>query len=122
MLAMSLSKPRAKALAAVITAATASVVFAGTGSQADAAGCAPTAYTPGVGGGWGIALGHVPCNGSYTIKLVNNAGNVLASSSGTGSGGVQTSNTVCAGAIVHTFIYVNVNGVGMSDTSGTVQC
>jgi hypothetical protein len=98
------------------------VVFAGTGSQADASGCAPTAYTPGVGGGWGIALANLPCTGSYTIRLVNNAGNILREDSGTGSGGVQTSNTVCAGAIVHTFIYVNVGGTGMSDTSGTVPC
>jgi hypothetical protein len=119
---ISLSASRTKALAAVITAAAASVVFAGTGSQADASGCAPTAYTPGVGGGYGIALGYLPCSGSYTIRLVNNAGNILSQDSGTASGGVQTSNTVCAGAIVHTFIYVNVNGVGMSDTSGTVPC
>ena len=122
MLPMSLSAHRVKALAALVTAVTASAVFAGGGSQADAAGCAPTAYTPGVSGGYGIALANLPCSGSYTIRLVNNAGNVLSSASGTGSGGVQTSNTVCAGAIVHTFIYVNVNGVGMSDTSGTVPC
>ena len=119
---LSIPTSRAKALAVVITAVAASVVFAGTASQSHAAGCAPQAYTPGTGGGYGIALGYLPCSGSYTIKLVNQAGSVLQSDSGSANGGVQTANTVCAGAIVHTFLWVNVNGTVMSDTSGSVQC
>jgi len=123
MLPISLSVPRAKALAAVITAATASIVFAGTPSHAHASGCAPVASVPSVSGGAGFALGYLPCGGSYTVSLVNNAGSTLASSSGSsGAGYVTTGTTRCAGAIVHTFIYVNVNGAGMSDTSGTIQC
>lgn len=114
--------PRTKALAVLVTAAAASVVFAGSAPQARASGCAPQAYTPGVAGGRGIALANLPCYGTYTINLVNNAGDVIRSDSGSASGGVQTLTTVCAGAIVHTFIYVNVGGTGMSDTSGTVPC
>lgn len=122
MLPMFLSAPRSKTAATAIAAVAASVVFAGTGSQADASGCAPEAYTPGVAGGWGIALANLPCSGTYEIRLVNNVGNVIRKDTGTASGGVQTSNTVCAGAIVHTFITVNVGGTNMSDTSGTVPC
>jgi hypothetical protein len=123
MLPMFLSTSRTKALAAMITAATASVVFAGAAPHAHASGCAPVAHTPSVSGGLGFAYADLPCSGAYTIRLVNNAGNTIgAPYSDTGAGGVQTSTTSCAGAIVHTFIYVNVNGVGMSDTSGTVQC
>lgn len=59
----------------------------------------------------------------YTVSLVNNAGSTLATESGTsGAGYVTTGTTGCAGAILHTFIYVNVNGAGASDTSGTIQC
>ena len=78
--------------------------------------------TPSVSGGSGIASADLPCSGSYTIKLVNNAGSTLGSASGSGSGHIQTPSTRCAGAIVHTFVTVNVGGTNLSDTSGTIQC
>jgi hypothetical protein len=118
---MYLSLPRTKTLAVLVTAAAASVVFAGSPTQAGAS-CAPVAHTPSVSGGTGIASADLPCSGSYTIRLVNNAGSTLGSASGTGSGHIQTPSTVCAGAIVHTFVTVNVGGTNLSDTSGTIQC
>jgi hypothetical protein len=80
---------------------------------------------PTVSGGSGYASGYLPCGGSFTIRLVNNAGTTLGSPvSGTlsGAGAVSTPWIACSGAIVHTFLYVNINGTGMSDTSGTKQC
>jgi hypothetical protein len=39
-----------------------------------------------------------------------------------GGGPWHTAGTYCAGRSVHTFLYINVNGVGMSDTSSNVAC
>ena len=65
MLPISLPAARVRVLAAALTAAAASVVFAGTFSPAHAAGRgAPTASVPSVSGGAGFALGYLPCGGN----------------------------------------------------------
>jgi hypothetical protein len=59
---------------------------------------------------------------SYDLRLKNNAGNTLGSpTTGAAQGNtlIVQSGRSCAGAIVHTFVYVNVDGAGKSDTSGT---
>ena len=125
MLPSSLSAPRTKALASAIVATAAAALFVGPASHAHASGCAPVANTPFVSGGSGIAEAFLPCGGTYEIYLRNAAGTTLGSpNSGTlNSGGpVSTGSIRCAGAIVHTFVWVNVNGSVSSDTSGSVQC
>jgi hypothetical protein len=94
--------------------------------------CAPDAKYPYVyrSNRTGFAFGYVWCGSpppaySYTIKLVNRAGSALMSKSGSYGGGTQSWNTPtvpCAGAWVHTFLYINVVGVGKSDRSGDTYC
>ena len=124
MLPRSLPAPRVKALATMFTAAAASAAFLVLAPAAHASVCSPQAYVPSVSGGYGYAQGYLPCGGSFTIRLANNAGTSLGETSSSCSSGCNLSYGPirCAGAIVHTFLYVNVNGVGMSDTSGTIQC
>jgi hypothetical protein len=57
--------------------------------------------------------------------MVNRAGNALITKTGSYGGGPQSWNTPtvsCAGAWVHTFLYINVVGAGKSDTSGDTYC
>jgi hypothetical protein len=123
MLPISLSSPRIKTLA-LFTAAVASTAFVAAAPHAGASVCSPQAYVPSVGGGYGYAQGYLPCGGSFTIRLANNAGTSLGETSSSCASACNLSYGPirCAGAIVHTFLYVNVSGSGMSDTSGGIQC
>jgi hypothetical protein len=94
--------------------------------------CTPDARVPDVftGSRTGFAYGYVWCGSpppaySYTIRMVNRAGNALITKTGSYGGGSQSWNTPtvsCAGAWVHTFLYINVVGAGKSDTSGDTYC
>jgi hypothetical protein len=94
--------------------------------------CTPDAKVPHVysGSRTGFAFGYVWCGSpppaySYTIRMVNRAGSALITKSGSYGGGTQSWNTPtvrCAGAWVHTFLYINVVGAGKSDTSGDTYC
>ena len=94
--------------------------------------CTPDARTPIVfsgsrtGYGAGYAwCGWPPPSYSYTIRMVNRAGSALITKTGAYGGGTQSWNTPtvpCAGAWVHTFLYINVAGAGKSDTSGDTYC
>lgn len=122
-------------IALAICIATLGTVFGGAdsataGSVRSASGiCTPYAVTPHVYP-WKAAYGDgiVNCimdvGFDYSLSLRNNAGDTLASKSGTvysvGGGWEGTTATVgCAGAIVHSFLYINQAGNGASDTSGT---
>jgi hypothetical protein len=124
MLPLSRSAPHIKRLATLCTAIAASAGFLAAAPHTDATGCLPVALQPATGGGYGYAQGHLPCGGSFTIRLANNAGNALSehSASCPGACDLVWGPTACTGAIVHTWLYVNVNGTGMSDTSSTRQC
>ena len=124
MLPLSLSARRGKMLATLCTAAAATAAFLAAAPHSHATGCLPVAIQPATGGGYGYAQGHLPCGGSYTIRLANNAGTALSEHSASCSGACDLlwGPTACTGAIVHTWLYVNVNGTGMSDTSSTRQC
>jgi len=93
--------------------------------------CTPDARVPVVfTNRTGYADGYVWCGlprpaYTYTIRMVNRAGNALITKTGSYGGGSQSWNTPtvsCAGAWVHTFLYINVVGVGKSDTSGDTYC
>jgi hypothetical protein len=94
--------------------------------------CTPDAKVPHVysGSRTGYAYGYVWCGSpppaySYTIRMVNRAGSALITKTGSYGGGTQSWNTPtvpCAGAWVHTFLYINVVGAGKSDTSGDTYC
>ena len=124
MLPLSLSTPRVKRIATLSAAVAASAAFLVAAPHADSTGCAPVAIQPATGGGNGWAQGHLPCGGSFTIRLANNAGNSLYEKPGScpGACDLYYGPIACSGAIVHTWLYVNVNGTGMSDTSSTRQC
>jgi hypothetical protein len=88
--------------------------------------CAPTAYVPVVSNSQSQAKGTGTCDSGaptwqYTIRLANHSGGTLAESTGgpwSGSHDVATSVVSCAGAIIHSYLYMNVGGTGKSDTSG----
>ncbi len=95
--------------------------------------CTPYAYVPSVFDWYGQANGEVYCQSGapswyFTIRLKNRAGNTLTESQGgpishSGWWGVGTNWDPCAGAYLHTFLYINVGGQGKSDTSGeTSDC
>ena len=94
--------------------------------------CTPDARVPRVytGSRTGFAYGYVWCGSpapayTYTIRMVNRAGNALITKTGSYGGGTQSWNTPtvsCAGAWVHTFLYINVVGAGKSDSSGDTYC
>jgi hypothetical protein len=94
--------------------------------------CTPYAHVPVVfsGSRTGYAAGYVGCGSpppayTYTIRMVNRAGNALITKTGSYGVGTQSWNTPtvsCAGAWVHTFLYINVVGAGKSDTSGDTYC
>jgi hypothetical protein len=119
-----LSASRVKPLATLFTVVAASAGFLAAAPHSAATGCLPVAIQPATGGGYGYAQGHLPCGGSFTIRLANNAGNSLyeKSSSCASACDISYGPIYCAGAIVHTWLYVNINGTGMSDTSSTRQC
>jgi hypothetical protein len=125
MVPLSLSTRRTKALALLIPAAAATVVFAGPAPHVHAWGCAPVASVPSINTSrQGTAKAYLPCGGTYSISLVNNAGTTLGSphSDNSPAGNVSVGPIACAGAIVHTFVWVNVAGTVTSDTSGTTPC
>ena len=94
--------------------------------------CTPDARTPVVytGSRTSYADGYVWCGWpppayTYTIRMVNRAGSALITKTGSYGGGTQSWNTPtvpCAGAWVHTFLYINIVGLGKSDTSGDRYC
>lgn len=94
--------------------------------------CTPDARGPTVfsGSRTGYASGYVWCGWpppayTYTMRMVNRAGSALITKTGAYGGGTQSWNTPtvsCAGAWVHTFLYINVVGAGKSDTSGDTYC
>jgi hypothetical protein len=123
MLPSSLLAPRRKVLASLMAATAAALAFAGPASQANADVCAPSAYQPLLaGGGYAYAHAYIPCSGTWDISLRNNAGSVLGHAGGSAAGEYYVGQIRCAGAIVHTFVWVNVGGVVKSDTSTTIQC
>ena len=82
--------------------------------------CTPDARVPWVytGSRTGYAFGYVWCGSpapayTYTIRMVNRAGNALITKTGSYGGGSQSWNTPtvpCAGAWVHTFLYIQRRG------------
>ena len=92
--------------------------------------CNPAANVPVISGSQSQGKGVGTCDPGapswqYTVKLVNRAGDALAQTSGgplSGSHTVTTSMVACAGAYVHSYLYMNVGGTGKSDTSGEVGC
>jgi hypothetical protein len=94
------------------------------------AACIPHAQVPQIfPSRIGEAWATLSCTGSYNsiyydIKLVNASGNVLAHSTGNWAGISETvaASGGCAGAIVHTFVWINVDGQVASSTSGSVGC
>jgi hypothetical protein len=91
--------------------------------------CEPTAYTPWVytSNKTGYSIGSTDgdeCGTTlyqYDQQLRNLAGSSLDEVSGWANNSIYyiIGNTVgCAGANVHTFLYINVNGSGRSSTSG----
>jgi len=91
--------------------------------------CTPSALTPFISSHQGSARANVDCTGTvswvYEIRLVNDFGDILKASDGgplNGSFSPITPPVGCAGMHVHTFIWINVNGVVKSDTSGAVGC
>lgn len=92
--------------------------------------CNPAANVPVISGSESQGKGVGTCDAGaptwqYTIRLVNRAGDILAQTSGgpwSGSHTVTTSLVSCAGAYVHSYLYMNVGGTGKSDTSGEVGC
>ena len=92
--------------------------------------CAPFAQVPTISShqsfGWGIVnCDPSPPSWNYTVRLVNHAGSILTQSSGgpiNHSAQVDTQTVGCTGAVVHSYLYINVGGAGKSDTSGEIQC
>ena len=92
--------------------------------------CRPIAAWPavygdrtGIGGGVGL------CDNNqqywrYSTRLVNRAGNALDEVTGARFGDAQvgTRRVGCAGAWVHSFVYINVGGEGNSDGNGDRYC
>jgi hypothetical protein len=120
------------ALAAVCTLVLLVPSGAPAGMKRISATCTPDARIPVVfsGSRTGYADAYVGCGSpppayTYTIRMVNRAGNALITETGSYGGGTQSWNTPtvsCAGAWVHTFLYINVVGAGKSDTSGDTYC
>ena len=131
-----ISRSRITASSAVLAAVCYAVLPGPTGVQARTsrlfATCTPYAQIPVVftGNRTGYADGYVGCGSpppayTYTIRMVNRAGSALITKTGSYGGGTQSWNTPtvsCAGAWVHTFLYINVVGAGKSDTSGDTYC
>jgi hypothetical protein len=118
-------------LAAAVAAILAASATAPSASSRSFATCNPNAYVPILDvGRTAYARGFTSCDAgapswNYTIRLANHAGDVLTQASGgpvNGSSTVSTAATGCAGAIVHSFLYINVGGTGKSDTSGEISC
>jgi hypothetical protein len=121
---------------ALFAAVSSAVLLVPTGAPAHTsrlfATCTPYAQLPVVfhGSRTGYADGYVGCGSpppayTYTIRMVNRAGSALITKTGSYGGGTQSWNTPtvsCAGAWVHTFLYINVVGAGKSDTSGDTYC
>jgi hypothetical protein len=111
---------------ALVAAATASALFTIPHDNVRASGCAPVAFAPAWDGYTEASpQGTLPCSGSWTIRLATSGGTSLWQTSGTGSGSVPRDFphwVPCHGSYVHTWLYVNVNGTGMSDTSGNILC
>jgi hypothetical protein len=99
------------------------------GARESNAWCVATAQVPIVSKPYAWAVGgttQCPSSSEHwtgTLDLRNNAGSSLSpypeGISGNGNYGFIGYRAVCTGAIVHTFVYVNDNGHGTSDTSGT---
>jgi hypothetical protein len=76
-----------------------------------------------------VGAGQISCdNGApdywFTVRLVNKSGNILAQAQNGPLHAdlfrtVTTIRESCRGAIIHSFLYINVGGVGKSDTSGS---
>jgi hypothetical protein len=88
--------------------------------------CTPIAWVPDTGGRRAAGWGYVRCDGGspsfqYTVRLVNRSGGILSQASGgplSIGQQVQTAVAGCAGAWVHSYLYINVGGAGKSDSSG----
>jgi hypothetical protein len=88
--------------------------------------CTPVADIPYYGPQHtGAGEGHTNCDAGapswyFTIRLANRAGDSLTQWSDgpvSGSSYVSTDVVYCTGAIIHSFLYINVGGTGKSDTS-----
>jgi hypothetical protein len=76
-----------------------------------------------------VGSGAISCDAGapvywFTVRLVNRSGNILAQAqngplAATWYRTVATVFVSCRGAIIHSFLYINVSGVGKSDTSGS---
>jgi hypothetical protein len=91
--------------------------------------CVPTANVPHPTSSYqAVGSGTIWCDSGapnywFTIRLVNLSGNILAQNqngplAAISQRTVATDWTSCRGAIIHSFLYLNVGGVGKSDTSG----
>jgi hypothetical protein len=110
----------------VVTAAAAMVLFrspsvAVANPARVAEGCWPYAAVPAfVSAHSAYAKGYVDCNEAYywSLSLRNRAGNSLITSDGyfASPTNVATPAVTCTGAYIHSFLYINVSGVGKSDT------
>lgn len=92
---------------------------------ASATGCLPEAQVPSRDGIQAQAWAHLPCGGTGYIRLVTSGGTNLTGDQPFSAGGATYVSGVwatCTGYSVHTFVYININGTGMSDTSGSVSC
>lgn len=112
------------AAAALVTALSLGVASATSRSLAT---CTPIADVPyyDAGSHTGAGQGHTNCDAGapsryFTIRLANRAGSSLTEWSDgpvSGSSYVSTNVVYCTGAIIHSFLYINVGGSGKSDTS-----
>jgi len=91
--------------------------------------CIPTANVPHPTASYqAVGSGTIWCDSGapsywFTVRLVNLAGNILQQNQNgplpaISQRTVVTYWTSCRGAIIHSFLYINVGGVGKSDTSG----
>lgn len=96
-------------------------------SSRSLATCTPVADVPYYGPSHtGAGEGHTNCDAgapswNFTIRLANRAGSSLTQWSDgpvSGSSYVSTATVYCTGAIIHSYLYINVGGTGKSDTSG----
>jgi hypothetical protein len=111
------------ALTAVVAVAGSLLVAAP--QAASGTGCLPEAQVPSRDRSQAQAWAYLPCGGTGFVRLVTSGGVNLSGDqpfSGGSAGYASGSWTTCTGYSVHTFVYVNINGTGMSDTSGSVSC
>jgi hypothetical protein len=99
------------------------------GAHTAAADCSVQALLPVVSGGQGVGKANVNCTGTVSwtgqVRITDSGGNILQANNRSGNQSLQTFTNPavgCSGKSVHSFMWINVNGVVKSDTSGSVSC